>query len=756
MKKRILPVFLIVLSLFLPFSAASFAEGEGNGEESWTDRYFYHYEFIPYVNGTELPRTVYRNIGTLGEQTIASSIGSSTFTIDKFRNNETMNGRANKRDSLSYFDSRSLYRSDVFIFCDFAVKYSRSYVIENYPYRDHHFHHYYYETPVSIAGFGSESSVDTGNRSLKRIFIDRSMLSAFVADFNKEMLVPWASQFGNNPRGERKVIRQWSDGWKPGGSFGDTGYPRFGGVHTAYVWKLDYDKTNFGFWNFFDESTLEAVSGASEMEQFFRNKDAIERARKELEKKVSDEEKAGNNTKPDWIKLALENKIAISPETVEGYNFVIESTERGRDVFRMEASRLDDYFPQLDYVMNILSKPGLIMAQEAMENGAGKYAWGTFDGRRILPPWNSIAYDSAMTSGPGSWICWDKEKDSFTFQLFSDDASVLAHWLYGDANRTLYGRYGIGTGIIDDKHSDKKNFENIIDKLAGNTGDIRAPVVRDLSIPTSQKALYGVLRNSRSLLISAIEDAKNEQAKNVWADSFARNNTSSPWKLLKDIFPETYNAIVPWTSLSLGLTFLDAGNSTAWKRGIQFNIKPTAIFYASADEPVSGSMNHVREITGIPAKYDDGTSFTDSHIKEIVRDWPLETTFKNHSYDNTALIRYGTTRYFPVDLAYSKNLASALSGAMEIKVETISDKELDEAFSKLFGEKDVSSSFFGLGKYDKAALELFKDSPENYLPNWNLDDKRDIEFYRNFGKDSFHWNWKVPLYRAPKEDDCKT
>lgn len=720
---------LLLLFLFLFFlTGAAFADDGEGGEEHWIDRYFYHYEYIPYVNGSEFPRTVYRSIGTVGEQNIASTIGQSVFKIDKMKTSENLTGRTNKRDTVAYFDSRTVYRSDVFIFCDFAIRYEKNYIIEHYPYRDHHFHYYYYETPLSIVGFGYEASPEAGSQNLKRIYIDRDMLSAYVAEFSPALLVPASAVFGNDPKGARKKVRQWTEGYA---------------THTSYVWQLDYDQHNYGFWNFFDEDTLSAVTGATEAEKFFRNKEAIEKAQAGLKTRLGE---TPGQTVPDWTKLALDSKIAISPETLSGYTMPIQEVTRARDVFRMDASNLDKYFPSLREVLLIWQEPGKRMAEDVIagKKSAEHYY---FDGQVIRPVWSGIPYDNALTSGTGSWIHWSPKDDSFTFQIFSDDASVLAHWLYGNATRTFITKTQSNhPGTLSGNGMDRASFNRLI------KGFSSLSVIADLSIGSFQRSLYYSLANCESLLISAIEDARVEKAKHVWTDSFVRNNPKSPWSLLKKHFADVYESIVPWTSLSLGLTFLDAGQSTAWKRGIQFELAPTSIFYGTSQETVTAPVKDMKEITGVPAAYEDDGSFTDKKVKEIASGWPVEMSFTNNSYDNTALIRYATARYYPVDLTYRVPLANALSSALGIPVHILSDEKLAAAMNHLLGAPAgaETAGSFGLGKWNKNAEGMFKDAPEGWLAGWGMDNPRNIGFWQNVGKNSFHWNASLETWNYPR------
>lgn len=730
MKTKWLRLFLLILVFASPACAE---EGEGGGEDHWIDRYFYHYEYIPYVNGSDFPRLVYRSVSQLGEQSIVASIGETQFDVNKWAAKPS--SRSTRRQSADMFDMRRLYRSDVFIFCDLETKYEKTYIIEHYPYRDHHFHYYYYEVPRAVAGFGAEGSPGTGYDRLDRIYIDRNILAKYVSDFVPTMLAPWAAQFQNEPKGQRTALRQWTKG--------------FNETHTSYVWKLDYDKTMFGWYHSFDPETLSAVDSSNEQESFFRNQKAIDDAMAGL-KAEADKAKGGSPVAyPTWIQKALLADISIAPETLTTYLFPVKSATRSRDVFRMDPAVLDRYFPDIGTVLNIWSEPGRIMSQAVLQKGKGSYPFGTFTGEKILPPWGTIPYDHAFTSANGTWIVFDKSGDKFSFQYHTDDMSVLAHWLYGDANRTLLARHNIGTGSLLDADNDRERFDNVIKAVSGTGGD--------LSKPTVQKAVYNGMASSGATMVNVIEDAKKKVARNRWSDSFVPNNPSSPWSKLKDVFPGLYNAVVPWSSPSMGLTFLDVDNKQiGWKRGWRMEIEPTVIDSATYDfglNPITAQVTHMNELSGaIPPSYEDGERFTSANMKKEAKGWNMQTAFTNRTYDNTATIRTGVGNFFPVDVSYAETLRNAFSGAFGYEI--IGAGEYEACYQHLFGTEGTiaGTAKIGAGKYEKGAQEVFKQPAEPWLSSWGMAGERPLGHLEHIGRDSFGFGTNLNLWAPPHKD----
>ena len=305
----------VVVFLILAFAFPACADEGRDREDHWIDRLIlYHYEYIPYVNGSDFPRLVYRSVSQLGEQSIVASIGETQFDVNKW--SAKPSSRSTRRQSADMFDMRRLYRSDVFIFCDLETKYEKTYIIEHYPYRDHHFHYYYYEVPRAVAGFGAEGSPGTGYDRLDRIYIDRNILTKYVSDFVPTMLAPWAAQFRNEPKGQRTALRQWTKG--------------FNETHTSYVWKLDYEQDMFGWYHAFDPETLSAVDSSHDG-KFLPQPEGDRRRHGGLKPK-----RTRQGGSPWHIRRGSKRRClpySIAPETLTTYLFPVKSATRSRDVF---------------------------------------------------------------------------------------------------------------------------------------------------------------------------------------------------------------------------------------------------------------------------------------------------------------------------------------------------------------------------------------------------------------------------------------
>lgn len=714
----------LLLFLFL-FTGDAFAkEGEG-GEENWIERKFHHYEYVPYVNGSEIPRMVYRSISVIGEQSLVFLLGRTRISIDRFPGAK-IEGKKHSRDEVFYSDSRSVNRTDVYIFCDFEVEYRRQYVIENYPYRDFHFHYVYYETPVSIVGFGMEAGPTSGARELNRLYLTRDMLKNIVGDFEPSLLVPHAAVHTNDPKGTRTKFREWKTGPEE--------------YHISYVFELEKEKEEFGFWSFFDMATLEAVAGANSAEKYFRNKKVLDDARRGLNDLWRHEENASPKPRPDWIDAALAEKIAISPETVEGYHMKPAERKFSRAMYAFDAANLDAYFPSINEVLKLYSDESKKLAEDFYSKS-----------RAVLPPWNLLSYDYGRTSGPGSWLVWNRDGDAFSFQIHSENANVLAHWLFGDAQRTLYANMQsekeslLGTG------DDEKDWTSILKETSGRS-DV------DLGNMMSIRAVYNGIAKNNSFLVDKINSALiGDSVEYCWSETWLTDNPSSPWQIFTDT--KLYNAIVPWTSLSAAFTFIDAPG-TAWTRGIQFTARPTVVFAAQSEEPVSAVVSDMKEITGIPDSFSDapagasdaprsdGSSFTPETVKKMADEWNITIALDATSKDGKTLIRYGTVNYFPVDLVHAQKIKNALENAYESKIDAIENDKLIETLNRLFDRPASAGEpgSFGLSHWNKNAENMFTGKSNSY----SIISKQPYVRFNNYGKDSFGWNLKLDIWKPVK------
>ncbi len=565
-----------VFSFFAPVSVYAESDG-GNGA-----RYIYvaHDYYIPYIQGMDDVYGAYRAIASRGEQDV-SILALRRITTPGENEDEDLDSLLPDKltdDMSSYYDSRTVNRDDIFIFTELPGEPDDSITERYFSGNDVYIvtHRYFYERPVSIAGYSLDMNPLYGSSAVDRIgspwtiAIDGAVMKAYMPEYTESLIIP--NRNGVFPRGAviksadsqgRNVSGPYmrhGPGWTAsdssasavsgGASSGGNGGTRY--CHILSLAPTNENNVDFvGWWDIFSQATLSSVDSL----------------RAEIDT-IKDEKQPYDTQIPASAGASASALAAVnSSDSISIY---------------FEPSDFDDY--KFDTKLLSSGAPGNLWAFSAFPgydtayglwNAAASAVRGAVeDGTFGEYPANASALALAyMSSGtPGFWTPPRADLlENASAYIYADDPDSLGVYPMAKAASDLYFDGKLPSPALSGQEEP--------DPYEALSGFLGAKVSGGDSFTSSFRTRVASAPFAGRLAVSGCGDRQ------AWSEPWIPTDApdGSIWNWWRQVLPPLYKHAASSMSIRLGTVISGIKGVTAWNKGVENQRAQKEIARASTD-----------------------------------------------------------------------------------------------------------------------------------------------------------------------------